>query len=162
MTAERSKRWQNLGIIVVTAVIALIMIWANTYQRMREEYIQGEELFAQGEYLKAVTAYETAIHAYVPWSGKIRRSAERLWEIGNLYEEQGEVELALIAYRSLRSSFYAVRSFYQPYPEWIQRTSPKIQALMGEQERLLQAPSRKVMAAPREPVGPEAPASNEP
>lgn len=162
MTAERKGRWQNLTIIVVTAVIALAMIWANTYQRMREEYIQGEEFFAQGEYLKAVTAYETAIHAYVPWSGKIRHSAERLWEIGNLYEEQGEVELALIAYRSLRSSFYAVRSFYQPYPEWIHRTTPKIKALMGEQERLLQVQSQEVQVAPKEPVGPGVPASNEP
>jgi len=148
MTAERKRRWQNIGIVAGTALIALAMVWANTYQRMRTEYRKGEEHFARGDYLPAITAYETAIHAYVPWSGKIRHSAERLWEIGGLYEEQGETELALIAYRSLRSSFYAVRSFYQPYPEWIERCGPKIEALMDDQEQRLKPRSAPVVESP--------------
>ena len=145
MAADKKERLQNIGIVVVTALIAIVMIWANTYKRMGTHFKEAEEFYSQGEYLKAITSYETAIHAYVPWSSKIKQSAQRLWEIGNMYEEKGEADYALIAYRSLRSSFYAVRSFYQPYPEWIAKCDEKIPPLMDLQEiqykKLTEAPA---------------------
>ena len=134
MSAERGKRWQSFAVVAVTAVLALVIVWVNTYQRMREQYALAEKHDAAGEYLQAVTAYETAIHAYVPWSSRLERSIQRLWEIGQMYEQRGETDMALIAYRSLRSSLLAVRSVYQPYPEWIRRCNERIPFLLSLQD----------------------------
>ena len=44
---------------------------------------------------------------YTPFSPLVERAAEKLWRIGRDLETRGDTEKALIAYRALRSSFYA-------------------------------------------------------
>ncbi|MBN2053904.1 hypothetical protein JW905_03205 [bacterium] len=135
MKLLKSETARTVALVCITAVIALAIVWVNTYQRCRREYLAGEQYFEQQEHLKAITAYETAIHAYTPWNGMIPASARRLWEIALEREHNGDVEMALIALRSLRSSFYAVRSLYTPYPEWIRRSEAKIDELVALQNK---------------------------
>ncbi len=130
----KKEHKQNVLLIIITMVIAVGMVWLNTWQRCREQFREGEAFYEHNDYLKAITAYETAIHAYTPFNSMIPKAAERLWDIGMMYEQKGEFDAALIALRSLRSSFYAVRSLYTPYPEWIEKTEKRIPEIIEKQE----------------------------
>jgi hypothetical protein len=51
-----------------------------------------------------------------------------------MLEGQGDVTRALIAYRTLRSSFYAIAWIYSPGTEWIAKCDAKIAALVPRQQ----------------------------
>ena len=118
--------------IAVTAVIALGLIWGNTLYRQHAQFDKGEKALAAGNYIGAIAGYESAIHMYTPGSALVGRAAEKLWGIGERYEQAGDPEKALVAYRSLRSSFYAVRGLYSPGSEWIARCEARIAQVVGQ------------------------------
>lgn len=116
--------------IAVIAVIALFLIWGDTWYRQWRQLNKGEQALAANDMIAAIAGYEAAIHMYTPGSPLVERAAARLWEIGRRFELGGDLERALLAYRSLRSSFYAVRGLYQPGTEWIARCDAKIDELV--------------------------------
>lgn len=118
----------------VTLTIMIAMIWGRTYYSQWKQFDIGEEAFKKGNMRDAITGYESAIHMYTPGSGMVKKSIERLWQIGEMFERQNQSDWALLAYRSLRSSLYAVRSFYTPYPEWIERCDRKIAQILAVKE----------------------------
>ena len=71
---------------------------------------------------------------YTPASPLVERSAQRLWDLGETAQQRGDVARALIAYRSLRSSFYAVSGLYAPGKEWIRRCDARIAVLVRMQQ----------------------------
>lgn len=115
--------------IIVIAVITLVMIWVNTFCRQWSQYQKGEKAFLAGDAIAAIAGFESAIHMYTPASPLVERAAEKLWAVGDSLEQRGDPERALIAYRSLRSSFYATRGLFQPGSEWIARCDAKISPL---------------------------------
>jgi len=134
-TRSRKDFYQKAGLILLTVMIAFFMVWLNTYQRSVKYFEEGEELLGKKKYLEAITSYETSAHAYTPWNPYVERSMEKLWEIGQMFEDQNkEPDYALIAYRSLRSSVYAIRSFYTPYKEWVPKCDERIQELVRQQK----------------------------
>lgn len=118
--------------VAVIFVIAIILLWGNTLYRQHVQFGKGEKALAAGDRMAAVAGFESAIHMYTPGSGLINRAAEKLWEIGQQYEGAGDGEKALVAYRSLRSSFYAVRGFTDPGKAWIIRCEAKIEQLVKQ------------------------------
>jgi hypothetical protein len=122
--------------IAVIAAVSIILIWGNTWYRQWSQFNRGEKALAAGDYISAVAGYESAIHMYTPWSPLVERSAERLWSIAEGFERKGDLVRALIAYRSLRSSFYATRGLYTPGTEWIARCDGKIDSLVKLQAQL--------------------------
>ena len=120
--------------IVVIALIAVALIWADTLYRQHTQFANGEKAMAAGDFTAAVAGYESAIHMYTPASSLVERSAERLWEIGEGLEQRGDRVRALIAYRSLRSSFYAVRGLSSPGKKWIVRCEEKIALLVKQSQ----------------------------
>lgn len=115
----------------ITLVIMIAMVWINVYLRSRRHFLEGEAFFKEDKFIEAITSYESSAHAYTPGNRNVERSLERLWEIGEILEEQyTDPMYPLIAYRSLRSSVYAIRSFYMPYKEWIPRCDAKIKSLV--------------------------------
>jgi len=112
----------------------IAMIWAKTYFSQRQQFNLGEQAFKNGDMRGAITAYESAIHMYTPGSGTVKASIEKLWQIGEIFEHQNQSDWALLAYRSLRISLYATRSFYTPYPEWIVRSDKKIARILAVRE----------------------------
>ena len=125
-------------------VIMFAMVWVRTYYQGRAQYLEGEKNYKEGNLKEAITNYETAIHMYTPFGPYVPASARRLWEIGQAFEADSEYDWALISYRALRSSFYAVRSFYTPYPEWIARTEAEIDRIVAAQKARQQAGSRPI------------------
>ena len=118
----------------VIAVAAIILIWGNTWQRQRTQFQRGEAAMAAGNYIAAIAGYEAAIHMYTPGSSVVDRSAKQLWALGEAFERGGDPTRALVAYRALRSSFYAVWGFNTPGREWIARCDGKIALLVKLQK----------------------------
>ncbi|KAF0216994.1 MAG: hypothetical protein FD174_3443 [Geobacteraceae bacterium] len=122
--------------MAVIAAIAIVLIWGITWYRQWSQFNKGEKAMDAGDYIAAIAGYESAIHMYTPWSPLVERSAERLWGITEGYERNGDPERALIACRSLRSSFYAARGLYTPGKEWIASCDAKIDGLVKLQAQL--------------------------
>ncbi len=121
--------------ISVIAIICLALIWCNTYWRQRTQFYKGEAALAGKDFISAIAGYESAIHMYTPGSTLVEKSAKRIWKIGEDFERAGDTERALLAYRSIRSSFFAVRGFSSPGKEWIVRCDAKIQGILHETRR---------------------------
>lgn len=128
---ERTKN--IIANVTVIAVISLLLIGGNTWWRQRTQFQRGEAALAARDYLAAIAGYEAAIHMYTPGSSLVENSARRLWDMGGEFERAGDLERALIAYRSLRSSFYAARWLAQPGEEWIEGCDRKIAEILGRQ-----------------------------
>jgi tetratricopeptide (TPR) repeat protein len=121
--------------IIVVAFVCLVLIWANTYYRQRAQFQKGEAALKSGDYIAAIAGYESAIHMYTPGSSLVDESAQKLWAIGTAFERGGDLRRALIAYRSLRSSFYAARGLYTPGQQWIARCDRKIAELLDAETK---------------------------
>lgn len=109
--------------------ICLLLFAASTWWRMQTQFTLGEQAFRRGDFPGAVAGYESAIHMYLPFHPTIELAAQRLWSIGELNERQGDISRALIAYRALRSSFYADHWLVTPGRNWISRCDGKITLL---------------------------------
>ena len=118
----------------VISLICLLLFFAGTWWRLQDQFALGEEAFRRGDFTGAVAGYESAIHMYIPFNRTIEKSAQQLWNIGENNERLGDVNRALIAYRALRSSFYADRWLVTPGMDWIARCDTKIAALVPLQK----------------------------
>ena len=115
---------------IVIFLISLLLFFAGTWWRMNSQFNLGEQAFRKGDFTGAVAGYESALHMYIPRHPTIEKAAERLWQIGEMNERLGDVNRALIAYRSLRSSFYAAHWLVTPGMIWIEKCDKKIAALI--------------------------------
>jgi hypothetical protein len=129
---------ERITAIVVNAtviiLICLLLFLAGTWWRLQDQFALGEEAFRRGDFTGAVAGYESAIHMYIPFNGTVEQSARQLWNIAEANERQGKITRALIAYRALRSSFYADRWLVTPGTDWISRCDAKIAALVPLQK----------------------------
>lgn len=116
--------------VAAAALISLVLIWGNTLYRQHAQFEQGEKGWAAGNFPAAVAGYESAIHMYTPGSSVVEKSAQKLWAIGQACEQRRDFPCALIAYRALRSSYYAIAWIYAPGKEWIERCDARIAALV--------------------------------
>lgn len=113
----------------VAAVVAFFLFVAATQFRQWSQFTRGEQALKAGDQINAIAGFESAIHMYTPFSPLVNRAATRLWIIGRDLETRGESEKALIAYRALRSSFYATHGLFTPGKEWIAICDAKIRQL---------------------------------
>jgi hypothetical protein len=146
-----------VGLLIVFVVILYIKVAYNS----RQDFALGEDAYAHGEYKRAITHYERTIKWYTPLSTVVQRAIERLWQLGTEAEARGEFVLALEAYQTLRSSLYAVQSFYIPYQSWIPKSEARIAPLLARtkagaehnEDKLAQDTARFTMQLQRH-VGP--------
>ena len=129
---------ERISAIVVNAaaiaLICLLLFFAGTWWRLQDQFSLGEEAFRRGDFTGAVAGYESAIHMYIPFNPTVEKSAQQLWRIAEASERQGDINRALIAFRALRSSFYAARWLVTPGMDWINRCDSKIAALVPLQK----------------------------
>jgi hypothetical protein len=118
---------------LVIGVASLFLIWGTTWYRQWTQFNRGETALVSRDYIAAIAGYEAAIHMYTPGSSLVGKAAGRLWSIGEQFERTGDATRALIAYRSLRSSYYAVQGLSSPGREWIARCDERIAALVKAQ-----------------------------
>ena len=118
--------------IVVLLVAFVVILYAKVAYNTNQDFILGEDAYTHGEYKRAITHYERTIKWYTPLSTAVQRAVERLWQLGTEAEAWGEISLALEAYQTLRSSLYAVQSFYIPYQSWIPKSEARIAPLLAK------------------------------
>jgi len=115
---------------IIIILVSLLMFFASTWWRLESQFSLGEAALRKGDFAGAVAGYESALHMYVPFHPTIEKAAERLWLIGETNERLGDISRALIAYRSLRSSFYADQWLIIPGTAWIEKCDKRIAALI--------------------------------
>jgi hypothetical protein len=114
----------------VILLLSLLLFGASTWWRMGSQFERGEDALGKGDFPGAVAGFESAIHMYIPYHPTIEKAAERLWQIGETNERLGDITRALIAYRALRSSFYADHWLVTPGMPWIEKCDKKIAELI--------------------------------
>jgi tetratricopeptide (TPR) repeat protein len=124
---ERTKSIMANGSVII--LLSLLIFLAGTWWRMNSQFNQGEVALRNGDFTGAVAGFESALHMYIPYHPTIERAAGRLWQIGEANERLGDINRALIAYRSLRSSFYADHWLVTPGLAWIAKCDKKIASL---------------------------------
>lgn len=110
----------------------LFLVYLRVFIGQYKEFKKAEEAYANLNFKDAIVYYETAILFYTPLSPYLDKSIERMFEIALKYEQNGRYDYALDVYENLRSSLYATRSFYQPYPHVISVCDRKISELLGK------------------------------
>ena len=128
---EQLKSILANGTVII--LVSLLLFFAGTWWRMNRQYNQGEAALHKGEFAGAVAGVESALHMYIPFHPTIEKAAEKLWQIGETNERLGDINRALIAYRSLRSSFYADHWLATPGTAWINKCDKKIASLIPMQ-----------------------------
>jgi len=116
------------------ALVSVALIWGTTLYRQHVQFDKGEQGMAAGDFRAAVSGYESALHMYTPFSPLVDLSAQRLWDLGEMALQRGDQQRALIAFRSLRSSFYAVAGIYTPGEEWIRKCDGRIAQILSQQQ----------------------------
>jgi hypothetical protein len=121
--------------VVIPALIAVLflIVWVRVYWGSYQNYREGMVHLENQASIRAITYFDRSIHWYTPLNPWVRKSAERLWEIGEQAEQIEDTRLALIAYRTIRQGFYAARSVYQPGKDWIRRAEDRIDLLLREE-----------------------------
>ncbi len=118
------KKYLIKGLFIV--ILFLLLVGGRVVYSQRSHFMAAEKYYSEANWKLAVREYDTAMHFYTPWSPYIERSAKKLWQIGEMFEKQGRLDWANIAYSSIRSSFYSSRSLYTPGKDWINKCDDKI------------------------------------
>jgi hypothetical protein len=121
-----------ISIAVGLCFVVFAVVWVRAFYGSMHAYHQGEEHLEKQQYIKAITFFDRSIHWYAPFNPYISKSAQHLWEIGVKGEQQGDIQLALIAVRTIRRGFLGARSFYVPGEDWISKCDRKIVSLMAK------------------------------
>jgi hypothetical protein len=129
---QRHPALRNVLRFLGLLVAFVVMLYVKVAYNASHDFALGEESYTHGEYKVAITHYERTIKWYTPLSTVVQRAVERLWQLGTEAEARGDVSLALEAYQTLRSSLYAVQSFYIPYQSWIPKSEARIAPLLAK------------------------------
>jgi len=124
-----------LVLIPLLIAVFLALTWARAFYGSMRDYGTGEEMLKKKEVIRAVTFFDRSIHWYTPLNPYVEKSAQRLWEIGEEAEKQGDLTMALIAFRTIRGGFYAASHFTTPGKDWIERSEQRIAQLVVKQEK---------------------------
>ena len=124
-----------ISMILCLVAIGLIIVWARAFYGSMQAYQKGDTYLEGKQYVRAVTFFDRSINWYTPFNPYVQKSAERLWEIGEQAEKQGDIQLALIAFRTIRSGFYGASHFRTPGMVWIRKSERKVNALLGVEEK---------------------------
>ncbi|HEX2569600.1 MAG TPA: hypothetical protein VH877_08580 [Polyangia bacterium] len=131
------------------ALIALGLMTLRVLWSSHGEWREAERCLAANDPPAAVDHFGRAARLYAPGSPWVERSLGRLEEIALGAEAHKDAPLALLAWRELRSSVLATRSFYTPHPALLERTNQHIARLMAQTEPPSVAPGAKLAARER-------------
>jgi hypothetical protein len=128
-------------LILLVVVVLLGFTWARAFYGSMKAYQSGEALLEQKQFIRAITYFDRSIHWYTPFNPYVEKSARKLWGIGEEAEKQGDLTLALIAFRTIRGGFIAASHFVTPGKDWIERSESRINDLLvkeGKEKSLSQ------------------------
>jgi hypothetical protein len=129
------KTLRILRTVVLIIVIFFAMVWLRAFYGSMKAYRTGEEMLKQRQLIRAVTYFDRSIHWYTPLNPYVENSARRLWEIGERAKKEGDIKMALIAFRAIRAGFYSASHFTTPGRDWIEKSEAMIRTLTLKEEK---------------------------
>lgn len=141
---RRARRRKLTALALVLAVgLAAVMtraVWAGA-----RALANGDAAEQRGEHALAIDLWRQAARWYVPGATHVTAAYQRLDTLARAAEARGDIDTALAAWRGIRSSILATRSFYLPHAERLEPANRRIAVLMAALER---APARDPGADP--------------
>jgi hypothetical protein len=117
------------GALVVLLLLAAVC--ARVVSSARSELRAGDAYAAAGHVEAALVHYRRAARWYAPLSPYHRQALARLGAIGADAERRERPELALEAYRAIRTAILSTRSWYVPEQARLRATDERIASLMA-------------------------------
>ena len=114
------------------AILLLLVLWGRVFYGSMQDYKTGETFLKENQTIRAITYFDRSLHWYALLNPYMERSAERLWEIGEKAEKEGDRRMARIAFESIRNACYGTSHFFTPREEWIEKAESRIKKLEGE------------------------------
>jgi hypothetical protein len=102
----------------------------------------GDATRAHDEQALAITRWRRAARWYAPGAPHVARAYARLEGVARAADAAGDRDLALEAWRAVRSSALATRSFYTPYRQELETANARIAKLMAATEDPTLAPGQ--------------------
>jgi hypothetical protein len=121
------KRWVLLAVGVCLAAVVTRVFWDGHAALAR-----GDEALKNGDAALAMTEWRRAARWYAPGAPHVADAYDRLEVLARTAEDKGDAKTALDAWRAVRSSILATRSFYTPFPDRLARADERIAALMAK------------------------------
>lgn len=123
-------------ILVVAAVLGatLGVIVTRSFWGGITALSRGDDALTAGDSEEAIRHWRRAARWYVPAAPHVGQAYERLEELGQSAEAEGDLRTALAAYTGIRSSILATRSFYTPHADRLEPANRKIALIMAKLE----------------------------
>ncbi len=112
-----------LGVVVTRAV------WEG-----RSALARGDAAQEAGNTTEAIVWWRRAARWYVPLAPHVGRAYDRLESLAKQAETKGDIPTALAAWRGVRGSILATRSFFVPHSSRLEPANRRIAALMARSE----------------------------
>lgn len=135
------KRRKLIAVAVVVAVCLGVVVTRAVWEG-RSALSRGDELSAKGDHEGAIRWWRRAARWYVPGAPHVSTAYDRLQAIAEAAEERGDTRVALAAWRGVRGSILATRSFYTPHRERLEPANRHIASLMAGVEGPAADPDR--------------------
>jgi hypothetical protein len=129
------KSLRVIGLVSLVIAVFLSLMWMRAFYGSMKAYRTGEDLREQKQLIRAITYFDRSIHWYTPFNPYVEKSARRLWEIGEQAKKDGDIKMALIAFRAIRAGFYSASHFTTPGKDWIEKSETMITALVLKEEK---------------------------
>jgi hypothetical protein len=118
---------------VIVACVLLASFTLRVLVSARAELRTADQYAARGDLDAALVHYRRAARWYAPGSPYHREALGKLGAMGAQAEKRGDGDLALSAYRAVRSAIMSTRSFYVPERERLRAADERIASLMAAQ-----------------------------
>jgi hypothetical protein len=129
------KSLRALGLVLLVILVFLFLTWVRAFYGSMKAYRTGEDMLEQKQLIRAITYFDRSIHWYTPFNPYVEKSARRLWEIGEQAEKDGDIKMALIAFRAIKRGFYSASHFTTPGKDWIEKSETMITALVLKEDK---------------------------
>jgi hypothetical protein len=123
-------RWAVLCLVVGLGVVVTRVFWDG-----RAALQAGDDALARGDVEGAVVAWRRAARWYAPGAPHVATAYERLAALAREADAHHDRPGALLAWRAIRSSALATRSFFQPYAAELDAANERIAILMAAEEK---------------------------
>jgi hypothetical protein len=130
VTPSASTLARFARVIAIAGIVLSVLVF-RVLRSAKDELGQGDVLSQQGDTDGAIVHYRRAARWYAPGSPYHVQALDKLARIGAQAEADGDSERALSAYRALRGSIMATRSFYVPERTRLHAADLRIAELMA-------------------------------
>ncbi len=120
-------------ILIVCGVIGLCLgvVVTRAIWEGRSALHDGDDAAARGDIHEAIARWRRAARWYVPLAPHVGDAYDRLETAARTAEKAGDIDTALAAWRGIRGSILATRSFYTPQSDRLEPANHNIARLMA-------------------------------